>query len=112
MWAVPGTPFAVAALRLVRQNISTDSISLPPMAEPTQSTETPANSAAGHLSVHFEGQHPVAVPFLFEQRDSRLGPAFVASLLYHVGVFALMFFVVRYGGPTTTAAFLPDQPNS
>ena len=68
----------------------------------------PANSSAGHLSVHFEGEHPVAVPFLFEQRDTRFGPALVASLVYHVAVFSLLIFMVRYGANTTTAAVLPD----
>jgi TonB family protein len=82
------------------------------MVEPTQSAE-PVNSSAGHLSVHLEGDHPVAVPFLFEQRESRLGPAFIASLVYHVAITAFLIWLVRNGTvDTSVAAVLPDRPNS
>lgn len=81
------------------------------MAEPTRTVEMPANASAGHLSIQVEGWHPVAVPFLFEQRDTRLGAAFVASLVYHFVFFLFMIFMVRRGINSTTAAVLPDQPS-
>ena len=82
------------------------------MAETTRAAEMPANSSAGHLSIQFEGEHPAAVPFLLERRDTRLGAAFVASLVYHVAVFSFLIFMVRYGSHTTAAALLPYQPSS
>jgi len=48
-----------------------------------------ANTSAGHISVHVEGDHPVEVPFLFEQQEKRLGPAFVASFVYHLAMFGI-----------------------
>jgi TonB family protein len=63
--------------------------------------------------VHLEGAHPVEVPFLFEQQQKRLGPAFLASLAYHVVMFTLLFLAIKYGStPATTAALLPDQTPS
>jgi TonB family protein len=82
------------------------------MAETTRAAEMPANSSAGHLSIRVDGEHPARVPFLLEQQDSRLGAAFVASLAYHIAALSLLIFMVRYGTSSTTAAFLPDQPNS
>jgi TonB family protein len=71
------------------------------------------NETAGHLQVHLEGAHPVEVPFLFEQQQKRLGPAFVASLAYHLVMFALLFLAIKYSPkPVTTAAVLPDQAPS
>jgi periplasmic protein TonB len=80
--------------------------------------ETPApapvpvrpNASLGHLSVHLDGEHPAEVPFLFEQQHSRLGPAFVASLAYHIAMAVVLFLVIRYAPQTsTTAAVLPEQ---
>jgi protein TonB len=69
------------------------------------------NSSAGHLSVHLDPSHSSDIPFLFEQQEKRLGPAFLASLGWHIamGVFAVL--VVRYGGQgvQTTAAVLPER---
>ena len=82
------------------------------MAE-TQTPEVRANESAGHLSVHLEGAHPVEIPFLFEQQEKRLGPAVLASFAYHLVMIGLTFFAIRYGtNNTTTAAVLPDQPNT
>ena len=50
------------------------------MPDITALTPVSANASAGHLSVHVEGQHPVEIPFLFEQQQKRIGPAFLASL--------------------------------
>lgn len=98
--------------RPVRDNISTSPIAFP-MAESTQTAGVRANESAGHLSVHLEGAHPAEVPFLLEQQQKRLGPAFVISLVYHVLMVALMVIAIRYGTyNTTTFAVLPEQANS
>ena len=96
----------------MRENIFTRTIPFP-MAETTPTDRIRTNSSAGHLSVHVEGAHPIEVPFLFEQQQKRLGPAFVASFAYHVAMGFLMLLAIRYGpGGTTSAALLPEQPNS
>jgi periplasmic protein TonB len=83
------------------------------MADPNQTADVRVNESAGHLSVHLEGEHPVDVPFLFEQRDKRIAPAFLGSLVSHVAFGVLAILAVRYGSSATTAAaVLPDQPNS
>jgi periplasmic protein TonB len=83
------------------------------MAETTTATgPLRANSSAGHVSVHFEDAHPADVPFLFEQQQKRLGPAFVVAFAYHVAMLLFIIFAIRYGpGGTTSAALLPEQPN-
>lgn len=83
------------------------------MAETAPYGGVRANTSAGHISVHVEGDHPVEVPFLFEQQEKRLGTAFVASFVYHLVMFGLLFLAVRYGSRTsTTAAVLPEPPNA
>jgi len=83
------------------------------MADPSLPPDVRVNASAGHLSVHFEGDHPVDVPFLFEQRDKRIAPAFLGSLASHVAFGLLLLFLVRYSSSTTTvAAVLPDKPNT
>ena len=69
--------------RHVRENISTGPITTQ-MTEPTHTVEVRANASAGHLSVHVEGQHPVDVPFMFEQPSKRIAPAALASFISHV----------------------------
>lgn len=72
-----------------------------------------ANPSAGHLAVHVEGAHPVDVPFLFERQDKRIGPAFVVSFVYHVGMTLFLLFAIRYGTHGVgSPAVLPFQPNS
>ena len=105
-----GTLFAVAAVRPVRNNTSTSPIAFP-MAE-THTPDACANESAGHLSVHVEGAHPVEIPFLFEQQQKRLGPAFLISFGYHALMVGLTLFAIRYGTQNTTAALLPEQPNT
>jgi len=83
------------------------------MAEPTPTAEVRANESAGHLAVHVEGQHPVEIPFLFEQTQKRIAPAAVASAVWHVIFAALVIFMVRYSAPSgATPAVLPEQPNN
>ena len=83
------------------------------MAETTPTGRFRVNSSAGHLSVHVEGAHPAEVPFLFEQQEKRLGPAFVAAFASHAAMAFLMLLAIRYGPRgTSSAAVLPEQPNN
>jgi protein TonB len=98
--------------RPVRDNTSTRPIAFP-MAEPTPTPDLRANESAGHLSVHVEGAHAVDVPFLFEQREKRIAPAFAGSLISHLAFGVLIILGMRYSsGIATSAAVLPDQPNN
>jgi protein TonB len=82
------------------------------MAEPNQTVEVRGNESAGHLSVHVEGAHPVDIPFMFEQPQKRIAPAFAGSLISHLMLGLLLIIGVRYSSNTaTSAAVLPDQPN-
>ena len=56
------------------------------MAEPTPTADVSANASAGHLSVHFEGAHPAELPFMFEQRQSRVGGALAGSIASHAAL--------------------------
>src|SRR5712692_10617520 len=83
------------------------------MAEITDTARVPVNVSAGHVSVHVEGAHPADVPFLFEQPEKRLGPAFVGSFASHVLMGVLLFLLVRYGNRVGHAApILPDVLNN
>jgi protein TonB len=83
------------------------------MAETAPNGGVRANTSAGHISVHVEGDHPAEVPFLFEQQEKRLGPAFVASFVYHLVMFGFLLLAIRYGSRTSTkAAVLPELPNA
>lgn len=80
------------------------------MPDNTVSGPVRANSSAGHLSVHLEGAHPIEVSFLFEQRQKRLGGAFMASFASHVAMGVLALLIVRYGGDLSHAApILPED---
>jgi TonB family protein len=81
------------------------------MAETAATSPGRPNASLGHLSVHLESDHPAEVPFQFERQEKRFGPAFAASLAYHVAMFALLFFAIKYSPATTTVAVLPEQPN-
>jgi protein TonB len=82
------------------------------MAEPNQTAEVRGNESAGHLSVHVEGAHPVDIPFMFEQPQKRIAPAFAGSLISHLLLGLLVLIGVRFSADTaTSAAVLPDQPN-
>src|SRR5215213_8146853 len=81
------------------------------MAEPQPTPDLRVNESAGHLSVHVEGAHPVAVPFLFEQPQKRIAPAFAGSLISHLVIGLAIILGIRYGSRTSPlAAVLPDQP--
>jgi TonB family protein len=83
------------------------------MAEPNPTVEVRVNESAGHLSVHVEGAHPVDVPFLFEQPQKRIAPAFAGSLISHLVLGLVVIFGLRYSSSiSTSAAVLPEQPNT
>ena len=83
------------------------------MAEPQSTSDIRLNESAGHLSVHVEGAHPVDVPFLFEQPQKRIAPAFAGSLVSHIVFGVIIILGIRYGARTAPlAAVLPDQPNT
>jgi periplasmic protein TonB len=82
------------------------------MAE-TPTPDVRANESVGHLSVHVEGAHPVEIPFLFEQQQKRMGPAVVVSFVSHLAFALFLVLAIRYGTTNvTTAALLPEQPNT
>jgi protein TonB len=82
------------------------------MAEPNPTGDVRVNESAGHLSFHVEGAHPVDVPFMFEQPQKRIAPAFAGSLISHLVLGLLAVFAVRYSASTAPlAGVLPDQPN-
>jgi hypothetical protein len=97
--------------RDVRENISTGPLPVQ-MTEPSKAAGVRENASAGHLSVHVEGDHPVDVPFLFEQPAKHIAPAAMASFVSHVLIVVAVVLFIRFvPHPVTTAAFLPDQPN-
>jgi TonB family protein len=107
-----GIPFAVASVKRVRQNISTTD-HIPIMNDIAQTAGVRPNASLGHLSVHLESDHPVEVPFLFEQQEKRMGPAFIVSVGYHVVMGIAIVLLIRYTSHgTTSAAILPEQANS
>jgi len=101
------------APRIVRDNISTESFSFA-MADSMSAAPVSTNTSAGHLSVHFEGEHPPEVSFLFEQQDKRLGPAAIASFAYHILMIGVLLYAIRHSAATATtqAAVLPDKLNT
>src|SRR5215212_2469096 len=95
--------------RTVRDNTSTSPIAFP-MPDSTPTPDVRANESAGHLSVHVEGAHPVDVPFLFEQPQKRIAPAFAGSLVSHLALGLLIVLGIRFNSSiATSAAVLPDQ---
>jgi protein TonB len=112
MEGVQGISFAVARLETVRDNISTSPITFP-MPEFTRTEDVPVNASAGHLSVHVAGPPPVEGLFKFEQQPKRLGLSVLLSAALDVGLAALLIFLSRLPTyPITSAAMLPEQPNS
>src|SRR6185295_5080575 len=104
-----GTPFAVAALRTVRENIS----SVPFSMTDSSPLEPQGNTSAGHLTVHLAAG-PAEVPFLFEQQQKRIAPAFAASLGSHIAIVIVGLLLARYASQIDqTVPFLPQvNPNA
>ena len=112
MVGVRGTSFAVAGLKHVRENISTDHIPLQ-MPDSQQAAEVRHSPSIGHLSVHVDGVSTNEVEFLFEQQEKRIAPAAVASFATHVVVFVAAILFIKYSPRQVyTAAALPEQPNN
>jgi len=78
------------------------------MAEVTPQP-TGRSTSAGHLSVHVEGVHPDDVPFLFEQQQKRLGPAFLASLATHGAVVLIGILLASLGREAPSAVVVEPQ---
>jgi len=96
----------------VQENISVSSRSFH-MSETLQAVDAPPNTSAGHLSVHVDGDHPVEVPFLFDQEPKRLTTSFFAALGVDVAFAALLIWAGSIPTkPYSTQALLPDAPNN
>jgi len=81
------------------------------MPDSTTPVQVRTNASAGHLSVHFEGDHPVEVPFLFEQPQKRIAPAFIGSLGSHLAMLIVGLLAIRFGDRVgQIAAVLPVAP--
>jgi len=99
--------------RPVRDNTSTSNPLAFQMADPTPTPDVRVNASVGHLSVHVEGQHPVEIPFLFEQPQKHVAPAAVASFVWHVVFGLFVIFLIRSSSTAgVTPAALPEQPNA
>jgi periplasmic protein TonB len=82
------------------------------MADSSPTRDVRVNASAGHLSVHFDYQHPKELTFSFEQAQKRVGPAAVASVAWHLLFAMFVVFLVRYSpAASTSAAVLPQQPD-
>ena len=99
----------------VRENISVS----PNPLEMAKTPDTPmqdgvrTNTSAGHLSVHVEGDHPVEVPFLFDQEPKRLTTSFFAAAAVDLSFAALLIWASTIPvKPYSTEAVLPDKPNN
>jgi TonB family protein len=70
------------------------------------------NASAGHLSVHFEEDHPPEVPFLFDVEPKRLSLSFAAAVALDVLGVVFIILLMQFQPRTFTAeALLPDKPN-
>src|SRR5438034_3571725 len=82
------------------------------MAEPNPTPNVRVNASAGHLSVHFAELHPVEKSFSFEEPEKRIGPAAIASFVWHIVFGIFLILMVRYNTHgETSAAILPEQPS-
>ncbi len=77
------------------------------MSDPANSTPE-ANTSAGHLTVHLDQSYAAHVPFLFEQQQKRLAPAFFVSWAFHAFVVVLGYLLLRAGGQVVQRAVLPE----
>ena len=83
------------------------------MADMSDQAEGRANTSAGHLSVHLEGDHPAEVPFLFDQEPKRLTASFAVSGVIDILFVVLVIWVSSFPAkPYSASALLPETPNS
>jgi periplasmic protein TonB len=102
----------LASKRDVRENISVSSKSFQ-MPETPQTVGALLNTSAGHLSVHVDGDHPVEVPFLFDQEPKRLTTSFFAALGVDVAFAVLLVWASSIPAkPYSTQALLPEAPSN
>jgi protein TonB len=96
----------------VRENITVTSNPFN-MADMSDQAEGRANTSAGHLSVHLEGDHPAEVPFLFDQEPKRLTASFAVSGVIDILFVVLVIWVSSFPAkPYSASALLPETPNS
>src|SRR5262245_58853250 len=106
-----GTPFAVAVAGFVRQNSCTG-VSFPFFMAVNTAQDVRVNASAGHLSVHFEEDHPPEVPFLFDVQPKRLSLSFAAAVALDVLGVVFTILLMQFQPRTFSAeALLPDKPN-
>jgi protein TonB len=78
------------------------------MADPV-STDHRENSSAGHLAVHLD-VHSSDVPFLFEQQQKRMGPAFLASFGSHATLALVLLLILHAGSRAAPSVpLLPEE---
>src|SRR5216684_4557436 len=82
------------------------------MPDTTNSGWATSQPLAGHLSLHVAATSLDDVPFLLEHHEKRIGPAFVASLAYHLGLALVAFIVLRYGANSPAVEAVAAKPNS
>jgi periplasmic protein TonB len=82
------------------------------MPDTTNSGWAPNQPLAGHLSLHVAATSLDDVPFLLEHHEKRIGPAFVVSLAYHLGMALLTFFVLRYAPHGADVLAVAEKPNN
>ncbi|MDP1568818.1 MAG: energy transducer TonB [Vicinamibacterales bacterium] len=78
------------------------------MTDPTHHGDR-ASNAAPTGPVHLREDRPPDVPFLFEQRESRVGGAVGASVVTHALVAFLAFAIVQYAPRTTVMHDMPER---
>ena len=82
------------------------------MVETTGQEGNRLNASAGHLSVHFEGEHPPEVPFNFDWQPKRTGWSMAVSFGINAVLLAAALLLPSLFPPRTVVnAFLPEDPN-
>jgi periplasmic protein TonB len=82
------------------------------MAENTGQEGSRLNASAGHLSIHFEDQHPAEVPFMFDLQPSRTRWSIAVSFgINSVLLAAALLLPSLFPPRTVISAVLPENPN-
>jgi TonB family protein len=82
------------------------------MAENNGQLGSRINASAGHLSVHFEDDHPPEVPFSFDWQPQRTGWSMAVSVGINSVLLAAALILPTFFPPRTiVSAFLPDDQN-
>src|SRR4249920_3635285 len=92
----------------VRENISASRLPLP-MAETTGHDRGRQNASAGHLSIHFEDEHPPEVAFMFDLQPSRTRWSMAVSFGINAFILAAALILPTFFPHRTIVnAFLPE----